>query len=90
YDVLLQLAERMGDVQQKGINNNQINRLPIKKFKKYDKNNSVDEECSICMCEYEDNDCLRILPCFHCFHSGCVDKWLTNNASCPVCRVDIE
>ena len=32
--------------------------------------------CVICMCEYEVNDKLRILPRFHEFHSSCIDRWI--------------
>ena len=33
-------------------------------------------ECHVCMCEYEENDQIRILTCFHSFHSQCIDKWI--------------
>lgn len=43
--------------------------------------------CSICLEKFEEGDSARKLPsCGHCFHSECVDKWLTRNGSCPVCR----
>ncbi|KAK9209703.1 hypothetical protein WN944_002071 [Citrus x changshan-huyou] len=43
--------------------------------------------CSICLEKFEEGDSARKLPsCRHCFHSECVDKWLTRNGSCPVCR----
>ena len=35
-----------------------------------------DEECSICICEIEDEDLqCRLLPCSHIFHAACIDKW---------------
>ncbi|KAL9661068.1 hypothetical protein QQ045_025887 [Rhodiola kirilowii] len=43
--------------------------------------------CSICLCQYKDQDMLRTIPnCNHYFHSNCVDEWLKLNATCPVCR----
>ncbi|XP_050410951.1 uncharacterized protein LOC126825382 isoform X2 [Patella vulgata] len=90
YETLLQLAEELGDVQQKGICDGKINRLPVKQYKTSDKSSTDPEDCSICMCEYEEDENLRILPCFHRFHARCVDKWLQNNASCPVCRVQVK
>eukprot|EP00922_Rhytidocystis_sp_ex-Travisia-forbesii_P045369 GHVS01067689.1.p3 GENE.GHVS01067689.1~~GHVS01067689.1.p3 ORF type:complete len:147 (+),score=20.91 GHVS01067689.1:1309-1749(+) len=44
--------------------------------------------CLICLCEYEHNELLRILPCGHGFHAQCVDVWLATRAVCPL-RCDI-
>eukprot|EP00922_Rhytidocystis_sp_ex-Travisia-forbesii_P035321 GHVS01052410.1.p1 GENE.GHVS01052410.1~~GHVS01052410.1.p1 ORF type:complete len:449 (+),score=55.41 GHVS01052410.1:486-1832(+) len=44
--------------------------------------------CSICLCEYEEEEMLRILPCGHGFHAQCVDVWLATRAVCPL-RCDI-
>jgi len=30
------------------------------------------EECSICMCEFEEGDAVKTLPCFHSFHAASV------------------
>jgi hypothetical protein len=45
--------------------------------------------CQICLSEYEEGDDLRTLPCFHSFHTSCVDKWLENKKLCPICKTDI-
>jgi hypothetical protein len=29
------------------------------------------------------------LPCSHCFHEGCVTKWLHDHPSCPACRFNL-
>ncbi|KAF6150141.1 hypothetical protein GIB67_023096 [Kingdonia uniflora] len=43
--------------------------------------------CSICLADYKGNDMLRLLPdCEHLFHLSCVDPWLRQNPTCPVCR----
>ncbi|CAH9102962.1 unnamed protein product [Cuscuta epithymum] len=49
-----------------------------------------DAVCCICLSKYEDDDELRELPCSHFFHAQCVDKWLKINASCPLCKFEIE
>jgi len=51
-----------------------------------------DEEptCSVCLCEFEEGDLVRTIPmCRHEFHVKCLDAWLTNNATCPMCRLNI-
>ncbi|KAF9098252.1 hypothetical protein BGX23_006668 [Mortierella sp. AD031] len=45
-----------------------------------------DEECAICLCDFEDGDVLRHLYCDHMFHKNCVDRWLVKNAFCPKCK----
>lgn len=45
--------------------------------------------CPVCICDYEENDNLRVLPCSHVFHADCVDQWLAVNATCPLCRKSI-
>ena len=27
--------------------------------------------------------------CNHLFHSECIDEWLNNNPTCPICRMDV-
>jgi len=49
----------------------------------------VEEECSICREGFEDGEQLRLLPCFHRFHVACIDRWLAQSRTCPVCKHDI-
>jgi len=46
--------------------------------------------CAVCLSEFEWDSVLRRLPCGHCFHRGCIDKWLKRNKVCPLCLQDIE
>mmetsp|Transcript_9622 Transcript_9622/g.23126 ORF Transcript_9622/g.23126 Transcript_9622/m.23126 type:complete len:145 (-) Transcript_9622:60-494(-) len=42
--------------------------------------------CSVCICDFASEDMVRRLPCGHVFHTGCVDPWLQQRATCPTCR----
>ncbi|WOL14113.1 E3 ubiquitin-protein ligase [Canna indica] len=48
-----------------------------------------DAVCCICLAKYVDDVELRELPCSHCFHKECVDKWLKINALCPLCKTEV-
>ncbi|XP_020694130.1 RING-H2 finger protein ATL13 [Dendrobium catenatum] len=44
-------------------------------------------DCVVCLCEFELDDKLRLLPnCSHAFHIECIDTWLLSHSTCPLCR----
>lgn len=43
--------------------------------------------CVICCCEYEAGEPIKLLPCLHMYHQGCIDAWLGRSHVCPVCQV---
>ncbi|XP_050217393.1 putative RING-H2 finger protein ATL19 [Mercurialis annua] len=59
---------------------------------KFDENEmrSKYEDCSICLEDYKNGEACRIFPlCNHIFHLKCIDIWLENNLTCPICRKTI-
>ncbi len=49
-----------------------------------------EEACSVCLGEYEVNERVkRLPPCGHEFHEACIDLWLTNHVTCPMCRCSL-
>ena len=42
--------------------------------------------CSVCLENYSIDEQKKILPCFHNFHENCIDQWLLQNGSCPICK----
>ncbi|GFQ05959.1 probable E3 ubiquitin-protein ligase xerico [Phtheirospermum japonicum] len=46
-----------------------------------------DQECSICLSEFEPKAEINRLSCGHVFHKSCLEKWLNYwNTTCPLCR----
>jgi len=48
-----------------------------------------ERKCMICLSPFESGEDLRILPCLHRYHKGCVDTWLARNRHCPICKHDV-
>jgi len=75
----------------KGLTKHEIQKLPSYFVTKNTMKDFTDNErCVICMCEFEVENSIRILPCAHEFHCECVDKWLETNLTCPICRSTVE
>eukprot|EP00397_Hematodinium_sp_SG-2012_P049457 GEMP01057043.1.p1 GENE.GEMP01057043.1~~GEMP01057043.1.p1 ORF type:complete len:244 (+),score=68.19 GEMP01057043.1:205-936(+) len=49
-----------------------------------------EHQCRICLEHFALSDQVKTLPCFHLFHSNCVDRWLRVNERCPVCRTNLD
>lgn len=44
------------------------------------------DTCSVCFEKFIDSDICRELKCKHLYHQICIDKWLNEHITCPVCR----
>ncbi|XP_014680007.1 PREDICTED: RING finger protein 44-like [Priapulus caudatus] len=87
YEALLNLAERLGEAKPRGLTKVDIEQLPSYRFNA-SSHQSDQTSCVVCMCDFEQRQLLRVLPCHHEFHAKCVDKWLKTNRTCPICRAD--
>ena len=45
-----------------------------------------EEECSICLENYNNKDNIIKLKCNHQFHFNCINSWIEKNECCPICR----
>ncbi|NXK46790.1 RNF43 ligase, partial [Chauna torquata] len=45
--------------------------------------------CAICLEEFSEGQELRIISCSHEFHRQCVDPWLQQHHTCPLCMFNI-
>lgn len=43
-------------------------------------------ECVLCLYEMEEDAEMRDLRCKHLFHKRCLDRWLVQQLTCPLCR----
>ena len=86
YEQLLQLEDNMGNVN-KGLSIQQIQEIPIIKYRKY-KSNGI-SQCIICMEEFEKREKVNLLPCQHIFHINCIKQWLLKQKTCPFCKKEI-
>ncbi|CAH2077639.1 unnamed protein product [Thlaspi arvense] len=69
-----------------GLDKTSIESLPLFRFSAL-KGLKQGLECSVCLSKFESVEILRLLPkCRHAFHIGCIDQWLEQHATCPLCR----
>jgi len=67
-----------------------ISKMPVRTVRSGDSDcNNEYEQCAVCIDMYKVSDALRILPCKHFFHKTCIDPWLIEHRSCPMCKLDV-
>ncbi|XP_012633990.1 E3 ubiquitin-protein ligase RNF6 [Microcebus murinus] len=80
------LNEGEDDDRIRGLTKEQIDNLSTRNYE----HNSIDSDlgkiCSVCISDYVTGNKLRQLPCTHEFHIHCIDRWLSENCTCPICR----
>ncbi|KAJ7533741.1 hypothetical protein O6H91_13G062200 [Diphasiastrum complanatum] len=78
-------GETAESLQTVGLNKLFLDSLPSFVFSKKMAVEAV--ECSVCLCEFQENEKGRLLPkCNHRFHTGCIDMWFHTHSTCPLCR----
>lgn len=89
FSILLQqvaaLEEEINRIDPPGMSQNEINLLDSYIFPQ-EANESEAERCVVCLSEYQAQEVVRVLPCRHEFHALCVDMWLLQARTCPICR----
>ncbi|XP_071064842.1 E3 ubiquitin-protein ligase RNF149 isoform X2 [Dasypus novemcinctus] len=67
-----------------------IGQLPLHTVKHGEKGINIDaENCAVCIENFKVKDVIRILPCKHIFHRTCIDPWLLDHRTCPMCKLDV-
>lgn len=99
---IISFSPMVDPIHHRGLNEFLINNIPAIQYKSNNNNNNNNalisiegsksfRGCAVCLNEFEEKEMLRVLPrCNHTFHLDCIDVWLLNNASCPLCRSSIS
>ena len=90
--MLLEIVTRFGspeiDSFIKTIKREQLKKLTCERVKF----NQVSSEfiCPICIDMFKEREFCRKLPCSHCFHKKCIDRWFKKeHVDCPMCRTKV-
>ncbi|TSK98443.1 E3 ubiquitin-protein ligase RNF6 [Bagarius yarrelli] len=73
----------------RGLTKEQIDNLATRTYGQASLEGEQGRACSVCINEYAQGNKLRSLPCAHEFHIHCIDRWLSENNTCPICRQPI-
>jgi hypothetical protein len=89
YERLLQLFGDGGE--NRGASSETITSLPVSTIVDPERELPVDKrQCCICLEDFCQGEERKSLPCLHGFHSACVNRWLSSNGSCPVCKTSVR
>ncbi|XP_053474448.1 E3 ubiquitin-protein ligase RNF128a [Ictalurus furcatus] len=67
-----------------------VGQLKVHTLKQGDKETGPDaDSCAVCIESYKPGDVLSVLTCNHFFHKACVEPWLMEHRTCPMCKCDI-
>ncbi|XP_055725525.1 E3 ubiquitin-protein ligase RNF128-like isoform X2 [Salvelinus fontinalis] len=67
-----------------------IGQLQVRTVKRGDEETGPDADtCAVCIDAYKSGDVLTILTCNHFFHKTCIEPWLLEHRTCPMCKCDI-
>ena len=54
-----------------------------------EKKEGENNNCIICLNDFDIGENITSLPCLHVFHTDCIKHWLQSNNHCPVCKLTI-
>ncbi|XP_018602123.1 E3 ubiquitin-protein ligase RNF128a isoform X1 [Scleropages formosus] len=67
-----------------------IRQLQVRTLRQGDKEIGSDADtCAVCIEVYKPGDVVSVLTCNHFFHKSCIEPWLLEHRTCPMCKCDI-
>ncbi|XP_022624015.1 RING finger protein 148-like [Seriola dumerili] len=67
-----------------------IKRLHVRTLKREDEETTSDfHMCAVCIESYKAGEVVTVLTCDHIFHKACIEPWLLERRTCPMCKCDI-
>lgn len=67
-----------------------IGRLQVRTLKRGDEETTSDSHmCAVCIESYRAGEVVTVLTCDHIFHKSCIEPWLLERRTCPMCKCDI-
>ncbi|KAJ0254260.1 putative RING-H2 finger protein ATL49 [Hirschfeldia incana] len=82
--------QQLFNLHDSGVDQSLIDKLPVFHYKSIVGLKITSFDCPVCLCEFETEDKLRLLPkCSHAFHVDCIDTWLLSHSTCPLCRSNL-
>lgn len=67
-----------------------IGKLQVRTLKRGDEETTSDSHmCAVCIESYKIGEVVTVLTCDHFFHKTCIEPWLLERRTCPMCKCDI-
>eukprot|EP01063_Lacrimia_lanifica_P021203 TRINITY_DN28479_c0_g1_i1.p1 TRINITY_DN28479_c0_g1~~TRINITY_DN28479_c0_g1_i1.p1 ORF type:complete len:375 (+),score=69.02 TRINITY_DN28479_c0_g1_i1:91-1215(+) len=91
FDHVVQMSLRdQGPQGPPPVEHDDLQRLPEIEITRYHLREDANQKCTICLDAFSEGGTAKQLPCGHIFCVGCVDEWLKQHRTCPVCRKEVK
>ncbi|XP_049573259.1 E3 ubiquitin-protein ligase RNF128 [Syngnathus scovelli] len=83
-------AHRRAEKKLKSAAKKAIGCLKVRTLKGDDQETTSDSHmCAVCIESYKAGEVVTVLTCDHIFHKACIEPWLLEKRTCPMCKCDI-
>jgi len=68
----------------------EVENLPKVKITEENISDYKENDCLVCLCDFEIDQISAKMKCSHIFHDTCINDWLKVHNTCPVCRDEMK